>query len=183
MVAASNPALLACTRSPRARAACMQTTAGHACPRSLLVCPATASHPGSLLTHLFYSGRPLSLGTHRHLRHHPRYGASRRSSTGLHGPVAAGAPACPRPRPSLCTPACLVAACGAHVARYARPPMPKTPQDLSPLPVCAYPRRRSAQRTSSGRGHGVGPHRLPAPPLRPGDRRPHRGSASVPCPG
>ena len=42
-----------------------------------------------------------------------------------------------RPRTSL-------AACGAHVARCVRPPMPKTPQDLSPLPPCAYPRRRSA---------------------------------------
>ena len=46
-----------------------------------------------------------------------------------------------RPRTSL-------AACGAHVARYARPPMPKTPQYLSALPLCACPRRRSAHRTS-----------------------------------
>ena len=80
-----------------------------------------------------------------------------------------------RPRTSL-------AACGAHVARCARPPMPKTPQYLPALPMCACPRRRSAHTTSWWRGKGVGPLRLPVPPLRPGERRFHRGSASVALP-
>ena len=60
--------------------------------------------PNHLHYIVLYYGRPLSLGFHRHLRHPPRHGASRRSSTGLYGPVAAGTPASPRPRPSLCTP-------------------------------------------------------------------------------
>ena len=77
-----------------------------------------------------------------------------------------------RPRTSL-------AACGAHVARYARPPMPKTPQYLPALPVCACPRRRSAHRTSWWRGKCAGPLRLPVPPLRPGGGPANRGSAVV----
>ena len=138
--------------------------------------------PGHLHYIVLYYGRPLSLGFHRHLRDHPRQGASRRFSTGLYGPVAAGAPACPRPRPSLCSPRTSLAACGAHVARCVRPPMPKTPQDLSALPPCAYPRRRSAHRTSWWRGKCAGPLRLPVPPLRPGARPANRGSASVALP-
>ena len=103
-VAASNPALLTCTRSPRTQAACTRTTTAHASPRSLLRPPATAPHAGVKLSQLFWDGRPLSRGIHRHLRDHPRHGASRRSSTGLYGLVAAGTPACPRPRPALCMP-------------------------------------------------------------------------------
>ena len=106
----------------------------------------------------------MSLGIHRHLRHRPRQGASRRSSTGLYGPVAAGAPACPRPRPCLCTPAHLVPACGAHVARCVRPPMSKTPQYLSPLPPCACSCRRNASCTSSGRALNLLQLRFGPPP-------------------
>ena len=76
-----------------------------------------------------------------------------------------------------------LAACGAHVAQYARPPMPKTPQYLPALPVCACPRRRSAHRRSWWRGKCAGPLRLPVPPLRPGARPANRGSASVPRQG
>ena len=48
-VAASNPALLTYTRSPRAQAARLSSTPGHASPRSLIGPPATAPHPDSQL--------------------------------------------------------------------------------------------------------------------------------------
>ena len=111
--------------------------------------PGTLDHFPALT---LYYGRPLSLGIRRHFRYPPRYGASRHLSTGLYGPVTPGTPACPRPWPALCTPVHLIAACGAHVARCVCPPMPKTPQYISPLPPCALPRRRSTNRAC----HSVG---------------------------
>ena len=57
---------------------------------------------------------------------------SRRFSTRLYGPVTAGAPACSRPRPALCTPA--------HLPCCMRRPRSATcapPQYLPALPPCA----------------------------------------------
>ena len=150
-VAASNPALLTCTRSPRAQAACPSSAAAHASPRSLLPCscappqPRTPDHSHYIV---LYYGRPLSLGFHRHLRHPPRYGASRRSSTGLYGPVAAGTPASPRPRPSLFTPAHLPccmrrprsAMCAPPHAQD--PPRPFTPASLRVPPPQERPENK-----------------------------------------
>ena len=53
VVAASNPALLTCTRSPRAQAACPRATTGHGSSRSLIVRPATAPHAGNLALYRF----------------------------------------------------------------------------------------------------------------------------------
>ena len=52
-VAASNPALLTYTRTPRAQAACPSSAAAHASPRSLFVCPATDPHAGSFPLYRF----------------------------------------------------------------------------------------------------------------------------------
>ena len=109
------------TRSPRAQAACMRVVYCICLPTEPTRVPrhSPARRTTSLYMYIvLYYGRPLSLGLHRHLRHPPRYGASRRSSTGLYGPVAAGTPASPRPRPSLYTPVHLniiVSLCGALV--------------------------------------------------------------------
>ena len=102
--------------------------------------PPQPRSPATLHYIVLYYGRQLSLGFHRHLRDHPRQGASRRFSTGLYGPVAAGATACPRPRPSLCTPAHLPCCMRRPRSAMCAPPHAQDPpRPLSPASLRVSP--------------------------------------------
>ena len=127
--------------------------------------PRSPDHPHYIV---LYYDRPLSLGFPRHLRHHPRQGASRRFSTGLYGPVAAGAPACPRPRPSLCMPAhlpCCVrrprsAMCAPPHAQ--NPPIPLRPASVRGPP----PQERQEYKLMARKGRWTTSFTGPPPPAK-----------------